>query len=123
MESAKRKTYYKKIVITDNKLECNSEYKLSNCRIENVSRINNNNLIKDMLYKIQKVQKHTNDELYEFKTKNPINKLLFKNEKNKLCEKENDGFNSKLEQKNRFNNYHYNKNIHYKDVPLTAFFK
>ena len=124
MESAKRVSHYRKIksIIKDNKLECNSEYKLNEINFENMKQVNNNNIIKDVLCEIQKVQKNTNDELHEFKNRNMNNKLNFKNEKNKMNKSETE-VNDKLVQKNNVKNNTSNKNIRYKDVPLTVFFK
>ena len=122
MKSLNQKSNYRKgkSVINDNKLECKGEYKLNEI---NMKRINSNNTItKNMLNEIQKVQKTTNDELYEFKNKNPGNKLSFKNVKSKTCENENTESNVKLNIKDNTKN-NIKKNIHYKDMPLTAFFK
>ena len=80
MESAKGKCHYRtnKSIINDNKLECTSEYKLNDFNLNNMKRINNNNIIKDVLHEIQKVQDNTNDKLYELKNRNVNNKLIFK---------------------------------------------
>ena len=129
MESAKGKCHYRtnKSIINDNKLECTSEYKLNDFNLNNMKRINNNNIIKDVLHEIQKVQDNINDELYELKNRNVNNKVIFKNEKNKLNKNDRDEINNKLNPKDNFKNNVNNDNIKkkplYKDVPLTAFFK
>ena len=108
-------------------MECTSEYKLNDFNLNNMKRINNNNIIKDVLHEIQKVQDNTNDELYELKNRNVNNKVIFKNEKNKLNKNDRDEINNKLNPKDNFKNNVNNDNIKkkplYKDVPLTAFFK
>ena len=121
MESA-QKSHNRKIksIINNNVFECDTEYKLNAFNTKNMKRINeNNNIIKNVLYDIQKVQDNTNDELYELKNRNVNNKLFYKNEKNKICEKDS---NDKINPKNNINN-NMKRNAHYKDVPLTAFFK
>ena len=128
MESAKGKCYYRKnkSIINDNKLECSSEYKLADFNIKNMKRIDNNNITKDILHEIKKVQDNTNDELYELKNRSVNNKLVFKNEKNKLNKNDKNEIDNALNPKDRIKNngnININKNPHYKDVPLTAFFK
>ena len=124
MESAKNNSSYRKVktIINDNKLESDIEYRLVNFNIDNMKQINNENgLIRNVLYDIQKGQKSINDELYEFKNKNKSvsNKILYKNEKSKEnnnkmpCEKLNEKSNIKK----------IKNNVHYKDIPLTIFFK
>ena len=128
MESAKGKCYYRKnkSIKNDNKLECSSEYKLADFNIKNMKRIDNNNITKDILHEIKKVQDNTNDELYELKNRSVNNKLVFKNEKNKLNKNDKNEIDNALNPKDRIKNngnININKNPHYKDVPLTAFFK
>ena len=128
MESAKGKCYYRKnkSIINDNKLECTTEYKLADFNIKNMKRIDNNNITKDILHEIKKVQDNMNDELYELKNRSVNNKLIFKNEKNKLNKNDKNEIDNALNPKDSIKNngnININKNPHYKDVPLTAFFK
>ena len=124
MESAKNNSSYRKIrsIINDNKFESDIEYKLKDFNIGNMKQIDNGNaIIKNILYDIQKVQKTANDELYEFKNKNKniSNKILYKNEKTKV--NNNKESNDKLTEKNNIKKI--KSNVHYKDIPLTSFFK
>ena len=124
MESAKNNSSYRKIrsIINGNKFESDIEYKLKDFNIGNMKQIDNGNaIIKNILYDIQKVQKTTNDELYEFKNKNKniSNKILYKNEKTKV--NNNKESNDKLTEKNNIKKI--KSNVHYKDIPLTSFFK
>ena len=92
MESAKTKIHYNKnkSIIDNNKLECSKEYQLNEFSTKDMKQINNNNnIVKDILIEIQKVQKKTNDELYELKNKTINNKMFFKNEKNKKSKNDN----------------------------------
>ena len=127
MESAKTKIHYNKnrSIIDNNKLECSKEYQLNDFNTKDTKKINNNNIIiKDILVEIQKVQNKTNDELYEFKNKTINNKMFFKNEKNKKSKNDNKELDDKLNQKDSTqNNMKNKKNICYKDIPLTSFFK
>jgi hypothetical protein len=127
MESAKMKAHYNKnkSIIDNNKLECSKEYQLNDFNTKDTKKINNNNIIiKDILVEIQKVQNKTNDELYEFKNKTINNKMFFKNEKNKKSKNDNKELDDKLNQKDSTqNNMKNKKNICYKDIPLTSFFK
>ena len=127
MESAKMKAHYNKnkSIIDNNKLECSKEYQLNDFNTKDTKKINNNNIIiKDILLEIQKVQNKTNDELYEFKNKTINNKMFFKNEKNKKSKNDNKELDDKLNQKDSTqNNMKNKKNICYKDIPLTSFFK
>ena len=127
MESAKMKAHYNKnkSIIDNNKLECSKEYQLNDFNTKDTKKINNNNIIlKDILVEIQKVQNKTNDELYEFKNKTINNKMFFKNEKNKKSKNDNKELDDKLNQKDSTqNNIKNKKNICYKDIPLTSFFK
>ena len=127
MESAKMKAHYNKnkSIIDNNKLECSKEYQLNDFNTKDTKKINNNNIIiKDILVEIQKVQNKTNDELYEFKNKTINNKMFFKNEKNKKSKNDNKELDDKLNQKDiTQNNMKNKKNICYKDIPLTSFFK
>ena len=128
MESAKGKCYYRKnkSIINDNKLECTTEYKLADFNIKNMKIINTNNITKDVLHEIKKVQDNTNDELYELKNRNVNNKLIFKNEKNELNKNDKNEIDNALNPKDSIKNnvnININKIPHYKDVPLTAFFK
>ena len=124
MESAKNNSSYRKIrsIINDNKFESDIEYKLKDFNMGNMKQIDNGNaIIKNILYDIQKVQKTTNDELYEFKNKNKniSNKFPYKNEKTKV--NNNKESNDKLTEKNNIKKI--KSNVHYKDIPLTSFFK
>ena len=124
MESAKNNSSYRKIrsIKNDNKFESDIEYKLKDFNIGNMKQIDNGNaIIKNILYDIQKVQKTTNDELYEFKNKNKniSNKILYKNEKTKVNNYKES--NDKLTEKNNIKKI--KSNVHYKDIPLTSFFK
>ena len=124
MESAKNNSSYKKVksIINGNKFESDIEYKLKDFNMGNMKQIDNgNDIIKNILYDIQKVQKTTNDELYEFKNKNKniSNKILYKNEKTKV--NNNKESNDKLTEKNNIKKI--KSNVHYKDIPLTSFFK
>ena len=127
MESAKMKAHYNKnkSIIDNNKLECSKEYQLNDFNTKDTKKINNNNIIiKDILVEIKKVQNKTNDELYEFKNKTINNKMFFKNEKNKKSKNDNKELDDKLNQKDSTqNNMKNKKNICYKDIPLTSFFK
>ena len=125
MESAKNNFSYRKIksIINDNKFESDIEYRLMDFNIDNMKQINNENaLIKNVLYDIQKAQKCTNDELYEFKNKNKSvsNKILYKNEKSKE-NNNNKILSDKLNEKSNIKKI--KNNVHYKDIPLTTFFK
>ena len=124
MESAKNDFTYRKIksVINDNKFENDIEYKLIDFNIENMKQINNDNtIIKNILCDIQKAQKNTNDELYDFKNKNKnvSNKIFYKNEKSKINAVKIPS--DKLNEKNNIKKI--KNNVHYKDIPLTTFFK
>ena len=124
MESAKNNSSYRKnrSIINDNKFESDIKYKIKDFNIGNMKQIDNGNaIIKNILYDIQKVQKTTNDELYEFKNKNKniSNKILYKNEKTKV--NNNKESNDKLTEKNNIKKI--KSNVHYKDIPLTSFFK
>ena len=124
MESAKNNSSYKKVksIINDNKFESDIKYKIKDFNIRNMKQIDNGNaIIKNILYDIQKVQKTTNDELYEFKNKNKniSNKFPYKNEKTKV--NNNKESNDKLTEKNNIKKI--KSNVHYKDIPLTSFFK
>ena len=124
MESAKNKSSYRKIrsIKNDNKFENDIKYKIKDFNMGNMKQIDNGNaIIKNILYDIQKVQKTTNDELYEFKNKNKniSNKILYKNEKTKV--NNNKESNDKLTEKNNIKKI--KSNVHYKDIPLTSFFK
>ena len=124
MESAKNDFTYRKIksVINDNKFENDIEYRLIDFNIENMKQINNDNtIIKNILCDIQKAQKNTNDELYDFKNKNKnvSNKILYKNEKSKINAIKIPS--DKLNEKNNIKKI--KNNVHYKDIPLTTFFK
>ena len=124
MESAKNDFTYRKIksIINDNKFENDIEYKLIDFNIENMKQINNDNtIIKNILCDIQKAQKNTNDELYDFKNKNKnvSNKILYKNEKSKINAIKIPS--DKLNEKNNIKKI--KNNVHYKDIPLTNFFK
>ena len=124
MESAKNNSSYRKnrSIINDNKFESDIKYKIKDFNIGNMKQIDNGNaIIKNILYDIQKVQKTTNDELYEFKNKNKniSNKILYKNEKTKV--NNNKEPNDKLTEKNNIKKI--KSNVHYKDIPLTSFFK
>ena len=126
MESAKKKIHYNKnkSIIDNNKLECSKEYQLNEFSTKDMKQMNNNNIIKDILIEIQKVQKKTNDELYELKNKTINNKMFFKNEKNKKSKNDNKELDDKSKQKDMTqNNVNIRKNICYKDIPLTSFFK
>ena len=126
MESAKTKIHYNKnkSIIDNNKLECSKEYQLNEFSTKDMKQMNNNNIIKDILIEIQKVQKKTNDELYELKNKTINNKMFFKNEKNKKSKNDNKELDDKSKQKDMTqNNVNIRKNICYKDIPLTSFFK
>ena len=126
MESAKTKIHYNnnKSIIDNNKLECSKEYQLNEFSTKDMKQINNNNIVKDILIEIQKVQKKTNDELYELKNKTINNKMFFKNEKNKKSKNDNKELDDKSKQKDiTQNNVNIRKNICYKDIPLTSFFK
>ena len=126
MESAKAKIHYNKnkSIIDNNKLECSKEYQLNEISTKDMKQINNNNIVKDILIEIQKVQKKTNDELYELKNKTINNKMFFKNEKNKKSKNDNKELDDKSKQKDMTqNNVNIRKNICYKDIPLTSFFK
>ena len=126
MESAKTKIHYNKnrSIIDNNKLECSKEYQLNEFSTKDMKQMNNNNIIKDILIEIQKVQKKTNDELYELKNKTINNKMFFKNEKNKKSKSDNKELDDKSKQKDiTQNNVNIRKNICYKDIPLTSFFK
>ncbi len=126
MESAKTKIHYNKnkSIIDNNKLECSKEYQLNEFSTKDMKQMNNNNIIKDILIEIQKVQKKTNDELYELKNKTKKNKMFFKNEKNKKSKSHNKELDDKSKQKDiTQNNVNIRKNICYKDIPLTSFFK
>ena len=127
MESAKMKAHYNKnkSIIDNNKLECSKEYQLNDFNTKDTKKINNNNIIiKDILVEIQKVQNKTNDELYKFKNKTINNKMFFKNEKNKKSKNDTKELDDKLNQKDSTqNNMKIKKNICYKDIPLTSFFK
>ena len=124
MESAKNDFTYRKIksVINDNKFENDIEYRLIDFNIENMKQINNDNtIIKNILCDIQKAQKNTNDELYDFKNKNKnvSNKIFYKNEKSKINAVKIPS--DKLNEKNNIKKI--KNNVHYKDIPLTTFFK
>ena len=124
MESAKNDFTYRKnkSVINDNKFENDIEYKLIDFNIENMKQINNDNtIIKNILCDIQKAQKNTNDELYDFKNKNKnvSNKIFYKNEKSKINAVKIPS--DKLNEKNNIKKI--KNNVHYKDIPLTTFFK
>ena len=124
MESAKNDFTYRKIksVKNDNKFENDIEYRLIDFNIENMKQINNDNtIIKNILCDIQKAQKNTNDELYDFKNKNKnvSNKILYKNEKSKINAIKIPS--DKLNEKNNIKKI--KNNVHYKDIPLTTFFK
>ncbi len=126
MESAKAKIHYNKnkSIIDNNKLECSKEYQLNEISTKDMKQINNNNIVKDILIEIQKVQKKTNDELYELKNKTINNKMFFKNEKNKKSKNDSKELDDKSKQKDiTQNNVNIRKNICYKDIPLTSFFK
>ena len=126
MESAKTKIHYNnnKSNNDNNKLECSKEYQLNEFSTKDMKQINNNNIVKDILIEIQKVQKKTNDELYELKNKTINNKMFFKNEKNKKSKNDNKELDDKSKQKDiTQNNVNIRKNICYKDIPLTSFFK
>ena len=127
MESAKMKAHYNKnkSIIDNNKLECSKEYQLNDFNTKDIKKINNNNIIiKDILVEIQKVQNKTNDKLYKFKNKTINNKMFFKNEKNKKSKNDTKELDDKLNQKDSTqNNMKIKKNICYKDIPLTSFFK
>ena len=121
MESAKTKIHYNKnrSIIDNNKLECSKEYQLNEFSTKDMKQMNNNNIIKDILIEIQKVQKKTNDELYELKNKTINNKMFFKNEKNKKSKNDNKELDDKSKQKDMTqNNVNIRKNICYKDIPL-----
>ena len=124
MESAKNDFTYRKIksVKNDNKFENDIEYRLIDFNIENMKQINNDNtVIKNILCDIQKAQKNTNDELYDFKNKNKnvSNKIFYKNEKSKINAVKIPS--DKLNEKNNIKKI--KNNVHYKDIPLTTFFK
>ena len=113
MEYKKRQKYI-------NNLECDNEYKMINVNTENMKYISDNNNIKyDILTKIQKAQKNTNDEFHELKYKNMTlmdNKLI--------GEKKNINNNTSYEIEKGKDNIKINmKKGKYKDIPLTRFFQ
>ena len=111
MEYKKRQKYI-------NNLECDNEYKMINVNTENMKYISDNNSIKyDILTKIQKAQKNTNDEFHELKYKNMTlmdNKLI--------GEKKNINNNTSYEIEKGKDNINMKKGK-YKDIPLTRFFQ
>ena len=114
------KMKYKKRQKYINNLECDNEYKMINVNTENMKYISDNNNIKyDILTKIQKAQKNTNDEFHELKYKNMTlmdNKLI--------GEKKNINNNTSYEREKGKDNIKINmKKGKYKDIPLTRFFQ